>query len=155
MLSFITSSSLWLHDQLSKIMIFIHAETLECTYCSYFPINYSPGFSGHTDCSTTLKVLTKTTKLRLYKTSHWSICCTRRNWKGWYCLALRSEGLFRVCMCTFHQCIQIWDWGSEKEQNSAGLFSVVPSERTRGNEHQIKYNKFHFNFFGVLKTLWG
>lgn len=39
-------------------MIFIYAETLECSYCSYFPIYYSPGFSDHTDWSPTLKVLT-------------------------------------------------------------------------------------------------
>lgn len=39
-------------------MIFIYSETLECTYCSYFPINYCPVFSGHTDWSPTLKVST-------------------------------------------------------------------------------------------------
>lgn len=117
-----------------KIMISIYVEALECTYCSYFPINYSPGFSGHTDWSPTLNNFNlENTKQWLWKTTHQNICCTRKTWKRWYCLALRSEGLFRVCMCTSHQCIQTCDWGSEED--GARLFSVVPSERTGSNEH--------------------
>ena len=68
---------------------------------------------------------------------------------------LRHLGLFslekrrlRGDLINAYECLKIWS-----QVNRARLFSVVPSDRTRGNGHQLEHKKFHMNTRKNLLTL--
>lgn len=66
-------------------------------------------------------------------------------------MALRSEGLFIGGVCV--NLISVCKYPTEGvKKKGVKLFSLVPSERTRGHGHKVKHRKFHLNFFFCLKT---
>jgi len=67
----------------------------------------------------------------------WSIWHTRRGWEGWDNLAKEKaqEDLINVYLIKF----------LSGKGEFARLFSVVPSDKTRGNRHKLKHFTSHLN----------
>ena len=65
------------------------------------------------------------------------MCCTGRGQETCDCSAYRSEGSWKILSVYMNTS---WE-GAETEP----LFSVLPSDRTRGSGHTLKYRKFHLN----------
>lgn len=59
-------------------------------------------------------------------------------WERWSCSVWRKEGSGDLT----HVYKYLMGWEEEK---GAMLFSLVPSDRTRSNEHNLKHMKFHLN----------
>lgn len=67
----------------------------------------------------------------------WSIWHMRRWWKSWDCLASRRLRKIIISVYKFLM--------GRNDTHGARLFSFLPSDRTRGNRHKLKYRKFHLN----------
>lgn len=53
----------------------------------------------------------------------------------------RLKGIWLICINT---------WRGETKQSRLRLLLVVPSNRTKGNMHNLKYGKFHLNIRGIF-----
>lgn len=77
--------------------------------------------------------------------SNWSISSVRRGWESWGCLESRSE---------FINAYKYLNRGGKEDRPR--VFSGVPSDRIRGNEHTLKHGTFPLNirkhFFTVRVT---
>ena len=85
-------------------------------------------------------------KTSLHKSGDCSISPITKGWESWDCSAWR-----RVFSGGPYQCILILRGGCREDR--ARLFSVVPSDRTRGNGHKLIRRRFTLNISKHLVTV--
>lgn len=71
----------------------------------------------------------------------WSICHKRWAWESWDCTAWRREE--SGDLTHWHEYLLGLGWAKSRWQSQ----TLMPSDRSRGNCHNLKHRKFHLNIF--------